>query len=436
MSIEYLKQSVSYNSFAPALYINDQFIEFCILFNGEMTFDDEDDHSLLSRIKQHWSKTTWMKDIQGNIMLWSGNCGPIFTLDEMDIGNQVIENLKSDNLTFILYEPLSLYRKGIENKFVDHKNYDQFESTEENLELMYAYELDSIENFAKKHNFERKITVYCCNFRVKQYLQHKYHHLDLFCRDIFVSSDSFTHSFYRNWFPKKVPHKKFMCLNRRYTGSRHMTMIYLASTKNFFSGNYSWNVLTDFPFLEGKLWYNFAEWKYSQTEIWDKLHRGIDVLNEVVPLNTDNENPWVYHIADPLRQDPPPVENKLPKFKYAESFVTIVTETRFAEPMGNFSEKVTNVMKCFRPFIVIGPPKTLEYLKILGFKTFGGFWDESYDDELNHEKRLMKLFKLIDYIDSLSWYDQKHILENMNLILSHNAAVLKDLPMSFPAIPY
>ena len=32
------------------------------------------------------------------------------------------------------------------------------------------------------------------------------------------------------------------------------------------------------------------------------------------------------------------------------------------------------------PFIVLGPKGYLHNLKRLGFKTFGTFWNESYDD--------------------------------------------------------
>lgn len=433
---EELRKSVEFNSFSPALFVNDGFLEYAILFDGSVSFDEEDNKSLFYQVKNHWQLETWLGKLQAPYIIWTGSCGPIFPLEEFNFSKSTIENFQQNNLTVILYEPMCLYRKDTTNTFVDHKNYDQFESTDENLSLMFSYELDSITTFAKKYNFKNKITVYTCNFRVKEYFQEKYDSLDLFCRDIFVSADSYTDDIYRNLFPTKVPHKKFMCMNRRYTGIRHVAMLYLASTKNFFSGNYSWNVFTSFAHVGGKLWFDFGKWKFEQAETWNRLHSGLDVLNEVIPLGIDSDKPNVYHIGDPNRKDPDLIDNKLPRFKYAESFCTIVTETRFAEPTANFSEKVTNTMKCYRPFVLVGPPRTLEYLKILGFKTFGEFWDESYDQELDHEKRLLMIFKLIDYIDTLTWYDQKTILEKMQPIFEHNAKILKDLAENFPTIPY
>ncbi|NBP58832.1 hypothetical protein EBU71_20265, partial [bacterium] len=63
----------------------------------------------------------------------------------------------------------------------------------------------------------------------------------------------------------------------------------------------------------------------------------------------------------------------------------------------------------------------------LGFKTFGEFWDESYDDELNHEQRLIKIFKVIDTIDSWSLEWCRDFLVKMQPIFEHNIEVLSRL---------
>jgi hypothetical protein len=41
----------------------------------------------------------------------------------------------------------------------------------------------------------------------------------------------------------------------------------------------------------------------------------------------------------------------------------------------------------------------------MGFKTFGEFWDESYDDELDHTKRFEKIIDIVK--DIASWDDAK-----------------------------
>jgi hypothetical protein len=72
------------------------------------------------------------------------------------------------------------------------------------------------------------------------------------------------------------------------------------------------------------------------------------------------------------------------------------------------------------PFVIAGAPNCLKYLKELGFKTFDRWWDESYDQEEDHEKRMLKIFDVIDYIDSLSIDQLKKITEEMNDVLIHN----------------
>ncbi len=431
-----LSYSVNVTNFSPVLYVNDGNLEFSVLYEGNIDYDDNDTKSLLYQIKNHWSKITWLSDIKGPYMLWTGCCGAIKPLDSLDLNPQIIEKFKTQGLTFILYEPLCTYRKDHFNNFVDHLNYDQFESTNENLQELMSYELDSISDFAERMGLESPVTVYTCNYKVKKYFQEKYPRLDLFCKDIFLSVDCYTPDNRYDNIEGKSPHKKFICLNRRYTSVRNLSMLYLASTKSFFSGNYSWNVLTDMSYLNDKLWFDFNSWTEKQPYYYDKLNQSQNVLNNVLPLTIDNLDPVAYFIGDPQRQDPDPALNRFPRISYMDAFVSVVNETRFAEPTGNFSEKTINPMKAHRPFVIFAPPYTLEYLHHLGFKTFGDFWDESYDREENHEKRLTKIFDVIDKLDQLTFHDQRYLLDKMKPILEHNSYLLPKLSKEFPTIPY
>lgn len=84
--------------------------------------------------------------------------------------------------------------------------------------------------------------------------------------------------------------------------------------------------------------------------------------------------------------------NNLPLIK--DSFLNLVTETRFSSPMPCFNEKTIKPILVYRPFILLAPPGTLQLLKKLGIKTFDRWWDESYDDILDHNKRLEKVYSL------------------------------------------
>ena len=111
--------------------------------------------------------------------------------------------------------------------------------------------------------------------------------------------------------------------------------------------------------------------------------------------------------------------------KIKTTFITLVTETRFASPMPNFSEKTLKPILAFRPFILLAPPGTLNLLKNLGIQTFNKWWDESYDNELDHHKRLEMVYHLSMNILSKSNEALNEILTEMADILIHNRQILK-----------
>lgn len=95
---------------------------------------------------------------------------------------------------------------------------------------------------------------------------------------------------------------------------------------------------------------------------------------------------------------------------YLDSYIYIVTETNFENDIF-LTEKICNPMVVLQPFIIFGAYGYLKYLQSLGFKTFDGFIDESYDDIKNNEKRYLKVCSEIERISNLpieqlhSWYN-------------------------------
>ena len=116
------------------------------------------------------------------------------------------------------------------------------------------------------------------------------------------------------------------------------------------------------------------------------------------------------------------------KHTFDPCFVCIVNETRFAQPTANFSEKTLVAINYGKPFIIVGPPKTLKYLKKFGFKTFNKYWSEEYDKIENHSQRMAEIFKVIDYINSKSLDDLNDMYRDMSEILNHNRKILRSLP--------
>ena len=115
---------------------------------------------------------------------------------------------------------------------------------------------------------------------------------------------------------------------------------------------------------------------------------------------------------------------------YLETFFSVVSETLFEQEAIFLSEKVAKPLLNLHPFIVMSTPYTLKKLRELGFKTFGSFIDETYDEVEDNKKRVELIFKELDKIrttpiDELkTWWksivpilehNQKHFLNLMNI---------------------
>ena len=102
------------------------------------------------------------------------------------------------------------------------------------------------------------------------------------------------------------------------------------------------------------------------------------------------------------------------------SFLTLVAETLWDTRTQFWSEKTLKPMYMLRPFIILASPGSLSLIRRLGFRTFSQWWDESYDEEIDHGKRFEKVMKIVDDIRSLSDYDLHDMLIEMKSVLDHN----------------
>lgn len=109
---------------------------------------------------------------------------------------------------------------------------------------------------------------------------------------------------------------------------------------------------------------------------------------------------------------------------YEDSYFSIVTESNWYLPL-RLTEKITKPIINLHPFVLLGPPKSLELLKFYGFKTFSDFWDESYDDIENFSERFDAITKVIDYLINLTVEEWDILTEKIKPILIYNRKHLK-----------
>lgn len=104
---------------------------------------------------------------------------------------------------------------------------------------------------------------------------------------------------------------------------------------------------------------------------------------------------------------------------FRNSNISIVTETTFDKRIF-LTEKTCKCFAAHHPFILLCGPGSLELLRKYGFKTFGEFWDESYDLEEDHYKRLVMITKVIEKLNKLSDNEFLDLMQKIKPIVEHN----------------
>lgn len=94
----------------------------------------------------------------------------------------------------------------------------------------------------------------------------------------------------------------------------------------------------------------------------------------------------------------------------SKSFVYVITESVAEYPYPFFSEKTWKAFLYKMPFMTVGGKGSLQKLRSFGFKTFGEFWDESYDDLEYAADRIDLVVKNIVTLSKLT----KNQLDNMH----------------------
>jgi hypothetical protein len=87
---------------------------------------------------------------------------------------------------------------------------------------------------------------------------------------------------------------------------------------------------------------------------------------------------------------------------YQDTWVSLITESSYFDYEHSvfISEKTFKPIACMQPFIIVGSKHTLKYLRKLGYQTFDGFIDESYDD-CDDDTRFSAIIKSLEKIKQI-----------------------------------
>jgi hypothetical protein len=342
-------------------------------------------------------------------------------LENLQYDQQTVDFLNNHGLHIYLFEILHFdfgRRKSCLIDMFDKNPGDisyndltlHFSLNEDNIDDLYSFELESISNFVKNNKLTNVI-VFTNENLTADILQTKYPIFKIETLDILCKGWRSQLDIPAELEPLKIK-KHFWSGNWRYDAHRHIASAFLID-KNC---NLSFIHKKSIDDLLPKLWFDLSNWELEYPSMYKTVIKGLEDLQDKAPISFD-QLPMC-----PSRKTVPacPSGFPLPVESYTDSFCCVLTESKFAYPFPCFSEKVTNAILCGRPFIILAPPNTLKYIKSLGFKTFDNWWSEEYDEETDHETRLVKIFRLIEKLNNLEIEDCRELYRQMMPTLEHN----------------
>ena len=140
----------------------------------------------------------------------------------------------------------------------------------------------------------------------------------------------------------------------------------------------------------------------------------VEFANKFIPNSYDSKEEGFFTLLNPI--------------PYFNSYFNIITETSwgpgydFEVPQKiHLTEKVWKPISTFQPFILISTKNNLKKLREWGFRTFGDFIDESYDELDTYEERIKIINKEIIRLCGMSRKELDDWYWSMEDILVHNS---------------
>lgn len=227
-------------------------------------------------------------------------------------------------------------------------------------------------------------------------------------------------------FADKDYEKKFLCLNGNFWFHRSATVYLLACFDLIDKGFVSLNIKN--PDSNTSMTLMHLIGVIDDDEVCDLFNKNRNKLLKIDRILLDYCFQKGENIAELL-----PEHNHY----FTNSYFSLVTETnfpvmRFAHEKDDYryrvgrllSEKIFRTILYKHPFLAVACPGFLKTLHYLGYKTFDGIIDESYDNEQNNGTRLLKIIKEVKRISDFSDAERNEFLSKVKDICDYNYQVL------------
>jgi hypothetical protein len=150
-------------------------------------------------------------------------------------------------------------------------------------------------------------------------------------------------------------------------------------------------------------------------KLYEKYNLTDEDVNIIYPEYPDDEFILLSHGVKTLNLD-----NHIPNIFGDSYFLIDSLHTYISFYDISFHDKLWKIVSTFHPFIIFGPKGTLKVLRDLGFKTFGKWIDESYDDIYDDIDRFDKTIKLILELSKMSLDKIHEMYLDMSEVLIYN----------------
>lgn len=198
----------------------------------------------------------------------------------------------------------------------------------------------------------------------------------------------------------KIPTKLFICLNHLLTNNRNYRLYLLSKLKQ---SNLDKLGHISAPLLNSDLVNTELLNRNSRLSVDAKKHIYKILLKNAIPTKLDHVD---YNGASA----------DLSPYGY-DALWHVVTETVYYDESLHLTEKIFKPIVSKRPFILVGAPGNLAYLKRYGFRTFDQWIDESYDEEDDPTRRTDMV---VHELEKLSKRDITQQHKEMQEVLDYN----------------
>lgn len=214
---------------------------------------------------------------------------------------------------------------------------------------------------------------------------------------------------------ESVPNKLFLCWNRRFRSHRTELLMNLDKLGLVDRSYYSMGVVD--PEKPDHMFQQTIDQGVMQ--YYGVTQNDINLLLGKLPLRIDNETEIVQMCED---------RSMMARKFYTNSLISIVTETNYHYNEVTLTEKAFKPAKEKHPFILVGAPGALQSMRDIGYKTFGEFWCEEYDNIKDPRARMREIVRICEDIGK--WTPEQIIdfKRKVKPILDHNFAMFTKAP--------